>query len=235
MKKTTRILALIAMMILSVGVYAQKPFAGVITFETSVEGTSDPNIQAQYADATTDYMVMGNSYRVEESEGVDVIQISNGNSKTVTVILGFQGLGKYYIQTTAEDLEKHMEKTELKFDYTGETKEIAGYKCQKVIVTSIDKETDEEDQVILHVAEIPGITDDINFSTFPGLKGYPLRTEQNREINGEDVKFVQTATAVTPNKKIKATSFLMPSDAKPISEAPAEVKAMLGMSDDSED
>ena len=32
--------------------FAQKPFAGIITFETIAEGTDDPNIAAQLSELT---------------------------------------------------------------------------------------------------------------------------------------------------------------------------------------
>ena len=234
MKKTLRVFSLVAMMIVGMSAFAQKPFAGVITFETSVEGNIDPTVAAQISETTTEYLVMGNSYRMNANQGIDVITIANGNNKTLSVILSIPGYGKYYIQQTSEDFEKAQASSETKYDYTGEKKEICGYQCEKVIVTSIDKETDEEATATVYVAQIPGIGDDINFANYPGLKGYPLRTETKTEVNGEDVVIILNATAVTPSKKIKATSFLLPSDAQPISEAPADLKAMLGMDGEEE-
>ncbi len=234
MKKTIRFFALVAVMFLSINVFAQKPFAGSIIFETSVEGTVDPNIVAQLSESTTEYLVMGNNYRVNSNQGIDVIVIANGTNKTVSTILGIPGYGKYFIQQTAEDIEKAQATSEMKFNYTGEKKEYAGYQCEKVVITVVDKETDEEQSVVVYVAQIPGVGDDINFATYPGLKGYPLRTETKTEINDEDVTIIQTATSVVPNKKLKATAFLMPSDAQPISEAPEDLKQMLGLGSEKE-
>ena len=53
-------------------------------------------------------------------------------------------------------------------------------------------------------------------------------------VNGEEVTIVTTAPKVTPNKKVKPTNFLLPSDAKDFSEAPDELKAMLGGADEEE-
>ncbi|MBQ1647446.1 MAG: hypothetical protein II047_03095 [Bacteroidales bacterium] len=39
---------------------------------------------------------------------------------------------------------------------------------------------------------------------------------------------------ITPNKKVKPTNFMLPSDAKDFSEAPEELKAMLGGADEEE-
>ena len=50
MKKQIRILMVIALMICTAGAFAQKPFAGNITFEMTAEGSSDPNVAAQLAE-----------------------------------------------------------------------------------------------------------------------------------------------------------------------------------------
>lgn len=235
MKKQFRLLAIAAILFMGLNAFAQKPFAGTIIFETTVSGTDDPNITAQLAEMTQEYIVMGNNYRSNVNQGIDVITIANGTNKTLSVILGVPGYGKYYIETTGEDIQKKMETTDMKYDYTGETMQIAGYNCQKVIITATDKETDEEEQIVLYVTSELGLGDAINFATFPELKGYPLRTEQKTEINGDEVTLIQTATSIVPNKKLKPTAFLMPSDAKPIKEAPAELLQMLGMDGEGEE
>ena len=207
---------------------------GTITFESTAEGCSDPNIAAQLADQTMEYTVMGNNYRMDMSVGIDVSIISNGNTKTVTTLFAIPGYGKYYRQLTEEDFQKAQSTTKYDYKYTDEAKTIAGYSCKKVVVTATDLETDEEMTSILWVTNELGLGDDINFAQNPGLKGYPLSTEVKSEINGEEVTIVTTATKVTPNKKVKPTNFLLPSDAKDFSEAPDELKAMLGGADEEE-
>lgn len=228
MKKQTRILMVIAMMICTLGAFAQKPFAGKITFEMSAEGTSDPNIAAELAEQSLEYTVMGNCSRMEVSQGIDVITIANGNNKTYTVILGIPGYGKYYIQQTEEDLQKKLATTKYDFKYTEETKTVTGYNCKKVIVTVTDLETDEEITETLWVTTELGLGDDINFYEYPGLKGYVLSSEATKELNGEKITIIQTATKIVPDKKVKATNFLLPSDAKSFDEAPDDLKQMLG-------
>ena len=228
MKKQTRILMVIALMICTLGAFAQKPFAGKITFEMSAEGTSDPNIAAELAEQSLEYTVMGNNSRMEVSQGIDVITIANGNNKTYTIILGIPGYGKYYIQQTEEDLQKRLTTTKYDYNYTEETKTVSGYNCKKVVMTITDLETDETETSVLWVTSELGLGDDINFYERPGLKGYPLCMETEKELNGEKVTLIQTATKIVPDKKVKATNFLMPSDAKPLEDAPEELKQMLG-------
>lgn len=225
----------IVMMILSVSVMAQKPFAGNITFEMSAEGCSDPNIAAELAEQSIEYTVMGSNYRMEMSQGIDVITIANGTNKTYTVILGIPGYGKYYIQQDETDVQKKLATTKYDYNYTEEEKTISGYKCKKVLVTATDLETDEEESVVMWVTNELGLGDDINFFEHPGLKGYPLSTEVKTEMNGEDVTLITMATKIVPNKKVKPTMFLLPSDAKDIKEAPDELKQMLQMGDDEEE
>ena len=225
----------IAMTMLSVSLMAQKPFAGNITFEMSAEGCSDPNVTAQLAEQSMEYTVMGNNYRMEMNQGIDVITIANGSNKTYTVVLGIPGYGKYYIQQDEEAIQKKMATTKYDYNYTDEEKTISGYKCKKVIVTATDLETDEEESAVIWVTNELGLGDDINFFEHPGLKGYPLSTEVKTEMNGENVTIITQATKIVPNKKVKPTMFLLPSDAKDIKEAPDELKQMLGMGGDDEE
>lgn len=235
MKKQTRLFLIIAMMICTVGAFAQKPFAGSITFEMSAEGCSDPNVAAQLAEQTMTYVVMGNNYRMDMNVGIDMSTIVNGNNKTYTILLGIPGYGKYYIQKNEEDIAKKQATTKYDYQYSEETKTVAGYTCKKVVMKATDLETDEEASSILWVTTDLGLGDNINFADHPGLKGYPLCTETKTEINGEDVTVITTATKITPDKKVKPTSFLLPSDAKPFEEAPEELKQMLGgLGDDEE-
>ena len=89
-------------------------------------------------------------------------------------------------------------------------------------------ETDEETTEILWVTTELGLGDDINFAQYPGLKGYPLSTEEKKEFNGDQFTVITNATKITPNTKVKATDFLLPSDAKDFADAPEDLKKMLG-------
>lgn len=235
MKRSIRLFAIIALMIASVSAFAQKPFAGKITFEVSAEGISDPNIAAELAEQTVEYTVMGNCYRTDMNVGIDMTTIVNGNNKTYSIILGVPGYGKYYIQKKQSDLDKKRSTQKYDYQYTEESKSIVGYNCKKVILTVTDLETDEEESVVLWVTNELGLGDAINAFDHPDLKGYPLSTEVKSEINGEKVTIITTATKLTPIKKLKPTAFLLPADAKNIEDAPQDLKEMLGALDDDDD
>jgi len=233
MKKQISLWMIAIMFFGVVTTFAQKPFAGTITFETTAEGTDDPNIAAQLSELTQEVIVMGNNTRTNMSQpGIDVINISNGDYNLKTMVLDIPGYGKYYIENDAEKLQEALKKVKFDYKYTDETKSIAGYNCKKVNVTETNLESDEETAIVLWVTEELMTGPNINFGTYPDLKGYVMCTEVKKAIEGNDMTIVVTATKVTPNKKVKPTTFLRPSDAKPIEEAPEELKKMLRMGED---
>ena len=95
-------------------------------------------------------------------------------------------------------------------------------------------QTDEEKELVVWVTDELNTGENVNFTTYPGLKGYVLSMEVAQEINGENIILIQIARSVTADKKVKASSFLRPSDAQPLDEAPEDVKnglkQMLGLS-----
>ncbi len=195
----------------------------------------DPNIAAQLEELSTEEIIMGNNTLSQSSQpGIDVIQITNGDYNLQTVVLDIPGYGKYYIERDAEAIKKGMETTKMDYKYTDETMTIAGYNCKKVLITVTDLESDEENTLVVWVTDDLLTGENINFAKYPGLKGYVLRSEIKREISGEELTIVVSAKTVTPNKKVKATMFLRPSDAKPISEAPEDLKKMLGLDSEEE-
>ena len=231
MKKVTLILVAVLTMGLT-SVFAQKApasFTGTITSKMSCSGTTDPNIIAQLTGESSE-MVCGNRRKVVQVQegGLGVIQIMNGDSKMVYVVLDIPGMGKYYIETSGDSIAAKLKNIKTDYNYTGEKKTIAGYECEKVIVTTVNLETDEETVTTLYVSKQINSGSDINFASNPGLVGYPLSTEQHREINGEDVVILTEAVTVTPSKKIKPVEFLLPTDAKDIHSNPDLMK-MLGM------
>ncbi|MCQ2275875.1 MAG: hypothetical protein MJZ87_02850 [Bacteroidales bacterium] len=233
MKKQITLWMAVIMLFGTITMFAQKPFAGTITFETTAPNSTDPNLAAQLAESTETVMLLGNSTRTDANQmGVGITVITNGDYKNVTTVIDIPGYGKYFIEVEGEKLQKAFETMKIDYDYTQETKSICGYDCKKVNAKITNLETDEEETVVYWVTDGLMTGDNINFLTAPGLKGYALCTEQNQEVSGEDILFVKTATAVTPSKKVKAGNFLRPSDATNIKDASKEVKDMLGYEDE---
>lgn len=214
MKKVTLILVSLILIGLT-SAFAQKPFIGTIKSKMSVEGTTDPNILSQIPESTTTIIYENNTKTVTElAPGViNMINIVRGDLKKTYVIFDITGMGKFYIENSEEDLAKEKENTDVKFNYTGEKKTVAGYECEKVVVTVTDKETDEETNIIAYVSKSLVPSANINFgSQFQGIEGYPLRTEVKTEANGTEITMITEAFEITPSKKIKMAEFLLPAD-----------------------
>lgn len=213
--------------------FAQKPFAGIIKSKYVIEGNVDPNVKAQLPDVMTTYVYENYTKNVMEMPGINIITITNGAKRANYMIYDITGMGKYYIETTEDEIKAAFANQETKFDYTGEKKTVAGYVCEKVLETTVDKETDEETVVTLYVSKDICPSADINFGSHPGLVGYPLRTEVTKDINGETATVIIEAIEVSPSKKVKLVDFLLPSDGKKVTQE--ELMRMFGQSDDDED
>lgn len=234
MKKIALVLVVV-MMGFTALVSAQKPFAGTIKMHTHIEGTDDPNITSQ---GESDYSItlFGNYTKtvISPQEGFGITTISNGDAKTVTVLLDIMGMGKYFIETPAEKIQERLKNIKMDYNKTGEKMTIAGYECDKINVTATDLETDETEDMVVYVSTAINASDAINFQQYPGLAGYPMRSESKTDIDGTPVTVVVEATEVIANKKIKVVDFLLPSDAQDIKTNPDLMK-MLGMGGDEEE
>lgn len=234
MKKVCLVLAVVMMGFVSL-VSAQKPFAGTIKTHTHIEGTDDPNILSE-GEGDASIQIFGNYTKMVRSiqEGFGITSISNGDAKSNIVILDIMGMGKYYIETPAEKILEAQKTVKYDYDKTGEKKTIAGYECEKVVVTITDLETDESKTFVEWVTNDLNVGENINFAETPGLAGYALRSEVKQEIEGAEVTIITEATEIIPNKKLKVVDFMMPADAQDIKSNPQLMK-MLGMGGDDED
>lgn len=228
MKKQITLWMAVIMLFGTITMFAQKPFAGTIVFEYTAVGTDDPNINSQLAQLKNELTIMGNCTKTVADMGISVTNITNGDYKFTTTIYDIPGYGKYYIEQDEKEITKAFEKSDIKIEYAGETKTICDYNCKKVNVSVTDKETDEVTTIVLWVTEDLLVGENLNFDKYPGLKGVPLCTEITTDQTGEEITIVCTATSVTPNKKIKSTNFLRPSDSTPLKDAPEDIKKALG-------
>ena len=214
---------------------AQKQFSGVIKSSYKIEGTDDPNILSQIP-SEVETIVLGNkSKTVANFEGGASTIIMDGDKKTQTIIFELNGLGKYFIVVDEEKVKEKLKNTDLKYDYKDEYMTIAGYKCQKVIITAIDLETDEEQMATAYVNKDINSTDAHNFAQYPGLMGYTFRVESPIGEGYENAVQIVEIKEINTAKKIKDIDFLLPSDAKDLfKDTTPEEKMMFGITDDDE-
>lgn len=228
MKKISLVLLTLCL-ILSANLSAQKPFAGTVKFETRAEGTEDVNILSNYPISETK-TVMGNMEMQKiDMQGMGQLVIQNGDKSQMTVMLDLtaMGMGMYYFSKTLgapknKDLKYEADKTD--------TKTILGYNCYKVTCTIVDLEDDEETKVIYYISDdlLPGF----KHVGQPGLNGYPLMTIVNIEDATNPYTVITEAKEIKADKKIKSTSFMLPSTAKPFSEAPEELQEAFQVMED---
>ena len=77
MKKQITLWLAVIMLFGTITTFAQKPFAGTITFETTAEGTDDPNVAAQLAELSEEVTIMGNNTKTAINQmGVGIIHIT---------------------------------------------------------------------------------------------------------------------------------------------------------------
>ncbi len=212
MKKTTIILLLAIIMSIPSMVFAQKKgksFSGTIEFALKYEGM-DPAQEAQMPKALSVIISENKSKTVLDAGMYAMNTITDGDSETMLIYLDLMGQKMAYKQTKEELDKSKAEGTKPTVKLIDETKEIAGYQCKKAEVSVIDEETLEENITVIWYTDEIGISPKANFANqFDGISGYPLETISK----GNDVTQIMTATSVKKGK-IKATEFLLPSDAK---------------------
>ena len=196
-----------AMMFIATSLSAQKGgFKGTIKFENSYEGDIDAALLARMP-KELEVQICGNFTKMSPYNGVTLLY--NGNLKTSYTLFDFP-MGSYYIATPKDSTEAKRKNLKYDYEYTSETKTFAGYQCKKVLITVTDLETDEVTTQELWVSEEFNSNPDINFSSFPGLKGYPLALTQSQKMpDGSEIVVKTQAVSVIENKKLKEQEFYL--------------------------
>ena len=212
--KKLNVLLLAMMVIFSFSLSAQKPFSGQIKFKTTSIWTDDPSITSQEI-PETEIIILGNqSKTVQSDQNGSFSQIINGNEKIMYILIEINGLGKYYMTVTDSVIKEQSKFISLNYNYLDETKEIAGYKCKKVICTQTNLETDEETLVTLYVSNEISNNDLLNFDQFIGLVGFPLLIETPYSEEIPEAMIHLEASEVDTSAKIRNIDFLLPADAE---------------------
>lgn len=213
MKKSFSILFLVIFMMSGVSVMAgkKKAFTGQITYKISIESDNIPE-QAKAMLPKTMIMYVGADKTKSElfTQMGNQSSIEDLNAKTKVGLLDVMGQ-KYALQETYADVLKEKEALpELDLEFTGETKEIAGFVCKKVIAK---KKNDGSVFSTAWVADDLEVHENINFSNpiFDDVKGLMLQFDVEAG-NGMFLTF--TATNID-EKKIKDSVFEVPEGYKP--------------------
>ena len=216
MKKIVSVLT-IAIVCNTVGckLLAQKYFAGTVKVETKYEGEIDPQ---KHVPHETEYTIFENKTKVLRYNGM-VQVIRDGDDLTATQLWDLSGLGfgRLGVVVDKETNLKELSKTKFSYEEKSDTKTVCGYVCKGYDVTIVtpeeneDEEDEEAEEVVIKLlvyttTEI-GKDNNINALTYPGLSGYPMYVEFEKD----DVKTIVQVKEVKKGK-IKAIDFMVPSD-----------------------
>lgn len=178
---------------------AQKMSEGKIIYGIEVESDEiNEQQKAMMPKETTTYFKKDMA-RTEVKTGMsNMVIIMNGKEKTGYTLMDMMG-NKIALKMDPTEYKKEMENDSIKVEVTSETKEIAGYKCKKAIIT-------EPDGSKMDVY----FTEDLNpegAHMYKGLKGTLMLFETNRG----PVKMKMTAKSVTA-EKVDDSQFVIPKD-----------------------
>jgi GLPGLI family protein len=133
------------LMSLCAGINAQD-FEGRIDFEIKNEGASDPRMSMMLPKKSAMFVKNGNiRMEMDMAMGMKSASITDGKTGTSVTLMDMMGQ-KYAIASVTNDelVKKQQDKMKVAIKQTDEQKTIAGYACQKAIVTFTDTTTSQE-------------------------------------------------------------------------------------------
>jgi GLPGLI family protein len=180
-KQSSFLIALICMVFTTVSLTAQKPFKGRIVYNITYAGSNIDLAELQELPGQAVILTKNNQVRTEmtgENASLSQVKISDANTGEVSTMLDILR-EKYVVSKSRQDIQtalRNMPQPELEF--TGQTREILGFTCQRVIARITDDMGVEHQSEIYYTDEIPG--DAFNFDSpynqIPGLMlEYELR------------------------------------------------------------
>ncbi|MCC6383793.1 MAG: DUF4412 domain-containing protein [Bacteroidia bacterium] len=218
--KNLKMNLLAVLFLLSAATNAQQAFnEGKIIFEISYPNADIPDQQLAMMPTEMTMYLKRDKSRVEMSMGMGMstVVINDNKAKVATTLMDVMG-NKIATKVTEEDVKKENEKQpDVKVSITDETKDIAGYKCKKAVVT--DGEGGSYDLYYCEDITVEGG----NWSQkgYENIKGLPLQYS----INQGGMNMQMTAKKVS-SEKVDDGLFRIPTDYKEMSKE--ELKKMFG-------
>lgn len=184
-------------------------FEGKISYEITVDaGNMPPEAVAMFEGSELNVYIKGTKSRSDVSMGFqNTSTISDTKTNTSVTLMDIMG-NKYKIKS---DPTKDEKSPDVSVKYMDDTKEIAGYKCKKAVITYKDKSGNEQVTSIYYTEEISNYTgNDSRNSMFKNIKGMPLEYEMRAE---RGMKMKMTAKTIS-KEKVSDSKFDIPSDYK---------------------
>jgi GLPGLI family protein len=210
MKTTLSVFAFLFILIQTASTFAQD-FEGRIEFEIRNEGKSDPKMAMMMPKKSAMYVKNGNiRMEMEMAMGMKSASITDNNTGHSVTLMDMMGQ-KYAIESKSDNefIKKQQEKMKVSVKQTGEQKSIAGYSCQKAIVTFTDTTTTTETSLAVWY------TKELNFSNkhiqgpFAEIEGSML--EYSISQQGFGMQFSATKVVKEP---VGDDKFQIPSEYK---------------------
>lgn len=164
---------------------------GKVTFEISINNAEEMNDQmlAMMPKEMTVYFKNGKSRGEMDMMGGKVISITDSKAGETVTCMDIMGK-KQAIKTTREDAEKEKSKAgDYEVKITDDTKEIAGYKCKKAIITYKNKDDKTSDMIVWFTNELEASNSE-KYS-WKGIDGYMM--EFSVDQRGMGMKFTCTS------------------------------------------
>lgn len=175
-------------------VTAQKKVSDITVIYDAVinTGAVEPKIADAFDGATTTVYLKSGLSRSEMNSALANFTTIHDSRNGTAVVLQEVGGQKLLIRMTADDWKDKNRKYEgISFSNTGETKTLAGYKCQKAVA----KLKDGSSFTVYYTGEIIPENNDYN-SQFANLQGLPLEYEY---IQGKLViRYVVSQVSLNP-------------------------------------
>lgn len=206
MKKILAAAILALLSITNLAAQKKTPFEGTVTYGISFEGLGlPPEALTMLNGAEAVSYIKGEKRRTDLNMAIQsTTSIIDGKNKSVVTLMDIMGQ-KYLIRSGADELKKEEEQQpELSIKYTDDTKDIAGYKCQKAEVTVKSKDGKEDLVNVYYTREIS--TSDIKVP-YKGLKGFPMEYQ----VNQGGIKMTFTAKSVSRDP-VPDSKFDIPKD-----------------------
>jgi GLPGLI family protein len=148
-----------------------KQFEGVVTYDLDLKSETLPaQVMAMMQGSTMKMYTKGDKSRIEVNMGISSnTTLIDNKAKTAIALIDAMGQ-KYMIKSSMDDAKNASPKPEIK--YVDGTKEIAGYKCKKAEIISIDKDGNKSTYEVYYTTDIPYNGSFKN--GVKGLKGFPL-------------------------------------------------------------
>jgi GLPGLI family protein len=186
-------------------------FEGRIDFEIKNEGTSDPRMSMMLPKKSAMYVKNGNiRMEMDMAMGMKSASITDGKSGSSVTLMDMMGQ-KYAIESGSNDelIKKQQEKMKVAVNQTGEQKTIAGYPCQKAVVTFTDTTTAKETALNVWYTNDIKIGNKHVQGPFASIEGSML--EYSISQQGFSMQFTATKVVKQP---VDDTKFEIPTDYK---------------------